>query len=68
MAVSAHNPVIGDLLRALGLEGRRGITALDIRIRVDEVVTVTVTEHASKEAMGELAQVVSAYTLVPRES
>lgn len=48
--------------KALGLEGREVITC-DIRIRLDEPVTITLTELMDRGGVEGLVEVFSRYTL-----
>lgn len=61
-------PQIGEkLLKALGLDSH-SVTAIDLRVRVDEVVTVTVTKQVRAEESDELIEVLSHYELHEKQT
>lgn len=56
---------VTDLVRALGLDPKK-VMALNLRIRPNELVTVTVRQIVESEP-GQLAEAVGRFELVPRD-
>lgn len=53
----------GDLLKALGMEGRL-VTGITIRLRVGEVATMFIREYADRDQMAAGVQIIGRYRLV----
>lgn len=51
MSVGPNNSVIGELLEALGLAGIKNIRSLELRVSVDELVTVTIERYPEEEEL-----------------
>lgn len=65
MAIVSSDETVRELLKALGLDGLRTVT-VELRIAVDEPVSVTVKRWASAEEVSNLRSVVERYDLVAR--
>ena len=65
MAIVSCDKTIGELLKALGLDGMRTVT-VELRIAVDEPVSITVKRFANSDEVSNLRSVIERYDLVAR--
>lgn len=63
MAIATTNPVIGEILAALGL---KNVTRLEMKMEIDRIVAVNVTYYPEVDGMKQLPAILAKYKLVPR--
>ena len=68
--LTPYDPVFGKLMKVLGVDLVEGIIEMDIRVRLDEVVTITIKKYADGfpiTALDEIETELSVYQLVKKD-